>query len=370
MTSRERLAAAIEGLMPDRVPVDMGSSITGLSLYACRRLCEQLALDTQLSVMVKPLQIVEIPEPVLETLGIDTRYVRPNFGSDNGLEETYVDEWGITRKLSSNRYYYAIVDFPLKAGTFEELDAFPWPETSYEGFFTGIRARAKQLNEHTSFAVVADPLLPALFEPAWYLRGMQNFLIDLLENRTYAEKLLDILLELQKRFFDGFLKEVGEFIQVVMLGDDLGTQNAPLISPQLYRAVVKPRHAHLFAHIKKRTNAKLFLHSCGSIEPLIPDLIEAGVDILHPVQPAARGMDHRALKEKYGRKLCFWGGVDIQSALIGSHDRVSREVSERIRSLGRAGGYVLAPAHNMQPDTPPENIVALFRAAQEMGRYD
>lgn len=313
MTGRERLAMAIDGRMPDRVPVDMGSSITGLTLHACRRLCEYLAVDTELSVIVKPLQIVEIPEPVLETLGIDTRYVRPDFGSDNSLEANYVDDWGITRKLSSNQYHYDIIDFPLKAGTIQKLDEFSWPHTSREGFFTGLSACAEQLHENTSYALVADPLLPALLEPAWYLRGMQNFLVDLLENRRYVEKLLDILLALQKRFFDGFLKEVGAFVQVVMLGDDLGTQYAPMISPQLYRDIVKPRHAHLFSFIKKRTNAKVFLHSCGAIEPLIPDLIEAGVDILHPVQPAARGMDHGMLKKKYGRRLCFWGGADIQN---------------------------------------------------------
>lgn len=125
--------------------------------------------------------------------------------------------------------------------------------------------------------------------------------------------------------------------------------------------MIKPRYLKLFSFIKQCTKAKLFLHSCGAIEPLIPDLIEAGIDILHPVQPAARGMDHQILKTRYGKILCFWGGVDIQKALIGTIRDVQKEVNTRIRILGRGGGYVLAPAHNIQPDTPPENIIELYR---------
>jgi len=182
-------------------------------------------------------------------------------------------------------------------------------------------------------------------------------------------KLLDTLLEFQLQFFDEFLSRVGGYIQVIMLGDDLGTQRAPLISPELYREIIKPRHKRLFEFIKSRSEAKIFLHSCGAIRPLIPDLIDAGVEILHPLQPLAWGMEHFELKKEYGNKLCFWGGIDIQSALRGSLQEVVFEVERRINALGQGGGYVLAPAHNIQPDVPPENIVEMFDHAIEVGRY-
>lgn len=363
MSGRELVLRATNREPTPRLPVDLGGSITGVTLTACRNLCEYLGKPETLDVICKPLQLVEPPASVLEALAIDTRYVRPNFSKDNELEAEYTDAWGVTRRLSSNRYYYDMVDHPLKEGTLREIDRFPWPEPADKALFVGLRQRAKELFQ-TGYAVVADPLAPAVLEPAWYLRSMENLLIDFIDNRIYALRLLETVLEFQIQFFDAFLSEVGDYIQVVMFGDDLGTQNAPMISPRLYREVVKPFHARLFGFAKTRTQAKIFLHSCGSIEPLIEDLIDTGIDILHPLQPRARGMDHAALKEHYGDQLCFWGGVDIQQALIGPLHGIGREVELRARTLGRGGGYVVSPAHNIQPDTPPENIVELYRRAK------
>lgn len=369
MTSRQRLQAAIERRIPDRVPLDLGSSITGLTRVAASKLCRLLGIEEELKVIVKPLQLVEPPEELLERLCIDTRYVRPFFPHQGGLEEEYVDEWGIRRRLSSNGLYYDIVEHPLKEGTLKEIERFSWPEPRRKEVFQGLEERAKYLYLHTDYAVIGDPLTPALFEPAWYLRGMENFLVDLVQNRAYAERLLDTLLEFQIQFFDEFLSRVGGYIQVVMLGDDLGTQRAPLLSPKLYREIIKPRHKRLFEFIKSRTDAKIFLHSCGAIKPFIPDLIDAGVEILNPLQPLAWGMEHSELKKEYGDILCFWGGIDIQNALRGSLQEVILEVERRIGILGRGGGYVLAPAHNIQPDVPPENVVGMFGRAAEIGRY-
>ncbi len=361
MTSRERIQSAIEKGISDRAPCDLGSSITGITRAAFVSLCDYLALKEDVHVIVKPLQLVEIPENILKLLGIDTRYVRPYFKSENDLEEEYEDEWGVLRKLSSNRYYYDIVDHTLKEGTVRELERCDWPDPLNNDIYRGLREQAKKLYYETEYAIIGDPLVPALFEPAWYLRGMENFLIDLMDNKKFADRLLDTLLEYQIHFFKRFLEEIGDYIQVMMFGDDLGTQNSLLLSPKLFREMIKPRYLKLFSFIKQCTKAKLFLHSCGAIEPLIPDLIEAGIDILHPVQPAARGMDHQILKARYGELLCFWGGVDIQKALIGTIRDVQKEVNTRIRILGSGGGYVLAPAHNIQPDTPPENIIELYR---------
>lgn len=370
MTSRQRVQAAIDRKIPDRVPLDLGGSVTGLTRVAAERLCQFLGIRKNLKTIVKPLQLVEPPEELLERLHIDTRYVRPLFPCQEGLEEEYVDEWGIRRRLSSNGLYYDIVEHPLKEGTLEEIERFPWPDPRRKEIFQGLEERARYLYFHTDYAVVGDPLSPALFEPAWYLRGMENFLMDLIQNRVYAERLLDTLLEFQLQFFDEFLSRVGDYIQVVMLGDDLGTQRAPLLSPKLYREIIKPRHKRLFGFIKSRTNARILLHSCGAIRPFIPDFLDAGVEILNPLQPLAWGMEHPELKKEYGNKLCFWGGIDIQRALCGSLKEIAHEVERRITALGQGGGYVLAPAHNIQPDVPPENIVEMFDRATKIGGYE
>lgn len=369
MTSRERLLLAINREIPDRVPLDLGSSITGLTRVSAQRLCQFLGVNQELRVIVKPLQLVEPPEEVLQRLYVDTRYVRPSFPNQNGLEEEYVDGWGIRRKLSADGLYYDIVEHPLREGTLKEIERFHWPEPREKVLFQGLREKAENLYYHTNYAVVGDPLSPALFELAWYLRGMENFLVDLIQNRKYAERLLDVLLEFQIQFFDEFLSQAGNYIQVIMLGDDLGTQRAPLFSPELYREVIKPRHKRLFGFIKSRTNAKIFLHSCGAIRPFVSDLIDAGVDILNPLQPLAWGMEHLELKREYGDKLCFWGGVDIQVALRGSLEEVMAEVRRSIDTLGEGGGYVLAPTHNIQPDVPSINVVTMFDYAVEIGNY-
>ncbi|WP_369017606.1 uroporphyrinogen decarboxylase family protein [Thermatribacter velox] len=369
MKSCERLKSAISKKLPDRVPLDLGSSITGLTLFAAKKLCNLLGIKEDLKIIVKPLQLIEPPEEILIRLHIDTRYVRPTLPNQETFEEEYIDEWGIRWRLASNGFYYDIVEHPLKEGTLEEIEKFDWPEPRQKELFSGLRERCEYLHRHTDYAIIGDPLSPALFEPAWYLRGMENFLVDLIQNRKYAERLLDTLLEFKIQFFDEFLKQAGDYIQVIMLGDDLGTQKAPLLSPKLYQEVVKPRHKNLFSFIKSRTEAKIFLHSCGAIEPLIPQLIDAGVEILHPLQPLAHGMNHQKIKEKYGDKLCFWGGIDIQSALPGSKEEVRLEVERRIKLLGKNGGYVMSPAHNIQPDTPPENILEMFDYALEVGKY-
>jgi uroporphyrinogen decarboxylase len=363
VTGRQLINLAINRQSSPRLPVDLGGSITGITRGACAKLCDYLGKPENLQVICKPLQLVEPPESVLQALQIDTRYLRPNFPIENDLDDMYTDAWGVTRQLSSNAYYYDIVDFPLKEGTKRELDRFPWPEPAGKALFTGLRQRAEQLSK-SNFAVIADPLVPAIFEPAWYMRGMENLLIDLLDNREYVAQLFETLLEYQIQFFDSFLSEVGSYIQVAMFGDDLGTQKAPMISPQLYREVLKPFHSRLFAFVKTRTDAKIFLHSCGSIEPFIEDLLDAGIDILHPLQPRALNMDHTLLKKKYGNRLCFWGGVDLQESLIGPVEGIREEIELRARTLGKNGGYVVSPAHNIQPDTPPENIVEMYRSAK------
>lgn len=373
VSPRERLNLALSHEESDRVPIDLGSSITGMTLGAYERLRKYLNIQQKAEIAVKPLQTVKIPEEILEVFEIDTRYLNPRPRECATIKETsderYVDEWGIERELSANGYYYDMVDHPFKKGTIKEIENYDWPDPNDPHLFAGSKKEAKDLYENSSYAIIGDPLTPALFEPAWYLRGFDKFLTDLIANRDFAEALLDRLLDYQKAFFNNFLNEVGDFIQVLMLGDDLGTQSGLLISPSIYREIVKPRHAELFAFIKERTKAKLFLHCCGSIAPLIEDLLDVGVDILHPVQPLAADMDSESLKKRFGHRLCFWGGIDIQKALPGTIKEVRSEVKRRIAAFAPEGGYVLAPAHNIQPDVPPENICELYKVGKEVGKY-
>jgi uroporphyrinogen decarboxylase len=154
------------------------------------------------------------------------------------------------------------------------------------------------------------------------------------------------------------------------MGDDLGTQNGPQMSPKTYRQVIKPYHQELFALIKQRSNAKVFLHTCGSVYRLLPDLIDAGVEILNPVQVSAKDMDTRRLKAEFGDKLSFMGAIDTQHVLpFGSVADVRAEVERRIADFGPGGGYIVAPVHNVQADVPPENLVAMYRHARQVGRY-
>jgi uroporphyrinogen decarboxylase len=171
-------------------------------------------------------------------------------------------------------------------------------------------------------------------------------------------------------FFRHYLDAVGEYIDVIVVSDDLGCENGPLISPELYREIIKPAERKLWQFIKNNTKAYLFLHSCGSISKFIPDLIEIGVDILNPIQVSAKDMDTKRLKEEFGDRMTFWGGVDTQSVLpFGSSEEVEREVKRRISDAAPGGGYVLTAVHNIQAGVPPENICMMYDAARKYGRY-
>ena len=167
-----------------------------------------------------------------------------------------------------------------------------------------------------------------------------------------------------------YLDLVGPYIQMIKMGDDLGAQNGPLMSPKTYRAVIKPYHKELFDCIRQRTKARIFLHTCGSVYRLLPDLIDAGVEVLNPVQVSAADMDTRRLKAEFGDRLSFMGAIDTQHVLpFGTSDDVKREVERRIVDLAPGGGFILAPVHNVQADVPPENLVTMYRHALQVGMY-
>jgi len=232
---------------------------------------------------------------------------------------------------------------------------------------TSLAEEAHRLYEETDYALVADFLGGGIFEQALWMRGFERFMMDMVSDEPFATALLDTLLELYIEFYAVYLEAVGPYVQIVAVGDDLGMQTGPLISPRLYRRLIKPRHRELYDFIHSRTEAKIMHHTCGSVFPFVQDLIDVGVDILNPIQTSARGMDPVALKREFGERLVFHGGIDVQQILpFATPERVREEVRHIVTTLGQGGGYIFAPSHNIQADVPPENIVAMYEAIQEI----
>jgi len=251
------------------------------------------------------------------------------------------------------------------------LESYPWPDPGDPGRIEGLREEAKKLRESAQYAIVADAIGLGVFESSWVLlRGPERFFMDMALDKPFVNALLEKLTDLHIKFHQNYLDAVGEFIDVIAVSDDLGGENGPLISPASYEELIKPFQKKLWKSIKNNTEAFLFLHSCGSIHRFIPDLIELGVDIINPVQVAARDMDTRKLKEEFGDKITFWGAVDTQRILpFGSPDDVEREVKKRILDLAPGGGYVLSAVHNIQAGVSPENVCRMYETARQYGKY-
>ena len=229
-------------------------------------------------------------------------------------------------------------------------------------------ARAKQLHSQTDRAVVFN-FCCHLLHAGTGLRGYEQFLCDMLAEPELAGALLDMLTAAYLKRIDRYAPALRGSVDVVLFNDDLGTQQGPLVSPDVYRALIKPRQAKLFGYAKKAFGAPIAFHSCGAVAEFIPDLIEAGVDALNPVQVAAVGMDSKRLKREFGKDICFWGGgCDTQKVLSrGTPAEVREEVRRRIGDFAPGGGFVFTQVHNIQPDVPPENVVAMFEAVKEFG---
>ncbi len=383
MTSRERFLAALSHEEPDQVPLDLGGINTTLMVGTYQRLKGFLGMDElPTRLLSKTWQIVEPDERILERLSIDTRYIFPRLRlpqepchkesssqtHQGAVEDRFMDEWGITRRFIM--HYYEIAGHPLKeAGSLEDIESYPWPDPREYLLVEGLRDRASHLCQNTDYALVGYPA-GSLFEQAWYLRGYTELLMDFLLNKDFAHALFTRILEVRKQNAEIYLREVGDYLDVIQLGDDLATQNGPAMSPALYREMVKPYQAELFRFVKERTPAKLYYHSCGAVASLVEALIEIGVDVLNPVQASAQGMDTAELKARFGARIAFWGAIDTQRVLpFGTTEQVRAEVQQRISDLAPGGGYVLAGVHNLQPDIPPENIVAMYEEGARYGGY-
>lgn len=375
LTPRERVLKALAHEEPDRVPLDLGSTgNTGITAVAYRKLLNHLGIEAEVVVWDRMQQLALPDERVLLRLGVDTRGIwpgPPDNRPDRELEDdSYEDEWGVVRSRPAGGLYYDLVRSPLAGDvSMSDLRSFRWPDPDDPGRTRGLRDKARAIRENTPYALVVHAAA-GFITRSQYLRGFEDWFTDLIVQPELVGTLLDHTLEFQMAMTKAVLRETGDYADVVMFGDDIGVQGGPMISPEAYRRVLKPRQARLFELVHSLTSAKLLYHTCGSVVELLDDLVEIGVDVLNPVQVAAAGMDTALLKARYGDRLSFWGGVDTQRVMpLGSPDDVRAEVRRRIRDLAPGGGYVVDAVHNVQADVPPENICALYEEAARFGTY-
>jgi uroporphyrinogen decarboxylase len=259
----------------------------------------------------------------------------------------------------------------LADATIKDLADYPFPNGGDPTRFTGVRQKALKLCNETPYAI-STGISGVVYEICWYMRGLERWFTDMIENPEFCQALLDKTLKFWLDYFNGFMAEVGDLIDIVMIGDDLAGQSGPLFSPDFYRKVVKPRQKKLVQHIKSLTEAKIWYHTCGDCYKYIPELIDNGIDILNPVQIGLPNMEPEKLKEEFGRQLAFWGGgIDAQHILpFAKPDEIREHVRTNLEIFKSGGGYIFNNVHNIQAGVPPENIVALFDAAYEFGFYD
>lgn len=373
MKPRERLLTSLQHREPDRVPLDLGGMMTTIETVAYDNLKLHLGIEAETKKFMR--EHVSPDERVLRLFEIDTRYVRMNPSKSRQTPEdigdAYIDEWGIVWKKPESSLYYDPVEYPLsKIQSIKDLNRYDLPDPYDPIRIDGLREQAEVLFRETDYAIIADAPQQGIFETTYLLRGLNNFLEDLAFRERFARELLARVSDYMIRLYDHFLTAVGDYVQVVLTGDDVAMQDRLLISPSMYRKVLKPFHGKLWRFIKQKTDAYLFVHSCGSVYPLIPDFIELGVDILNPVQVSATSMDTMRLKKEFGEQISFWGAIDTQKILpYGSSEDVELEVKRRIRDLAPGGGYVLCAVHDIQADVRPENIVAMYDSAKKYGRY-
>jgi uroporphyrinogen decarboxylase len=369
LTHRERVMASLSHQQPDTIPIDLGGSAeTSIVFEGYERLKNYFGVKSETKLCHRMMRVAEIDEQILKTLDIDVRAVFP--GDLQGTEvfgpDRYRDGWGVERIHPEHSFYFDQESFPLSGDIMiSDIVNYPWPDPDYPGIVQGLKNRVAWIRENTDCAAILS--LPApMVHYSQYLRGFEDWYIDLALHPKRIETLFDAVLEVVLQMTKNILKEVGQDVDVVITADDLGAQNGLQISYDHYLKFIKPRHKKYFELVHDLTPAKVLLHSCGSVVSIIDDLIELGVDALNPVQTTAAGMNPIDLKKKYKGKMAFWGAIDSQKTLPdGDIEDIKKLVEKRIEELGENGGYVLCAVHNIQPDVPLQNILTMYRHARE-----
>jgi uroporphyrinogen decarboxylase len=375
MTHRERVLLALSRREPDRVPMDLGgslaSTIVGRAYPALRKELGLPLREAAESLHYASLAVIE--EDVRQALGVDVVHAPNAFGTAGAVhilsDDSFVDEWGAQWRRPEGGHYYVERSPFANNATPAAVEQFAWPAPEQLVNTRGLAAEVQRLRAETDYAISLE-LRGRVMSIGQFLRGFENWMMDLASNRPFVDALLERTTDIQVRVNDILLAEVGHLADIVYTSDDLGGQEGPLMSPDCFTRLFRPHFARIWSHARRKTGAKLMHHCCGSIQPFIADFIALGVEALNPVQVSAARMAPARLKAEFGKDICFWGAVDTRHVMPrGSIADVRAEVQRRIGELGRGGGYVLAAVHNLQPEVPPANIVALYRAGSDFGRY-
>jgi uroporphyrinogen decarboxylase len=346
-------------------------------------LLRHLGLREEITILDPVQQLAKPSEEVLKRFRVDTRYICAHGPEDfkGGIEQNtrngklwhdLKDEFGVVWSMPDEQQLYMDISYhPLADAGVKDIEDYPFPEGGDPSRFTGVRQAALEMRSETPYAI-STGIGGVVYEYCWYMRGLERWLMDTIENPAFCEALLDKTLKFWTDYHTGFLGEVGDIVDVVMIGDDLTGQSGPLFSPDFYRKIVKPRQKKLVQHIKSLTKAKIWYHTCGSCFEYIPALIDNGIDILNPIQIGLVNMEPQKLKDMFGSRITLWGGgIDAQHVLaFAEPEQIREHVQRNLEIFKPGGGYVFNNVHNIQLGVPPENIVALFDAAYEFGFYD
>lgn len=381
MTPRERVLTALNHEEPDRVPIVFGvSNATSIKLKPYQGLKALLGITSEDRYLYDWPELGSIApdEAIMERMGSDVRGVLDRFpeevyrrNQNRPAHTPFIDDWGIGQEEFEPGVWFPSLHPMAQARTLEDIEKYPWPNMDDPSRVAHVKAAAQKLAEENRYAIMATPWLLFPFERANGLMGMEHFFPHLVDNLDFAQALLTKIAELCKTLMGHFLDELGENVDIIKIGDDLGMQDGLLISPKMYRRILKPIHADYIAFIKERTKAKVFFHTDGDVFDLIDDFIEIGVDILNPIQTSAGKMANlEELKRRYGKKLCFCGALDTYRVLpYGTPQEVREEVRRVIQILGPGGGYLVAAVHTILDEVPAENVLAMADAVEAFGYY-
>lgn len=382
MKPRDRVLAAINHEEPDRVPICIGvSNATGMKMKPYRELKALLGIEAPDNYIYDwpelgtaapdEATMARLHSDVREVLDLEPAHILAR-NRARPAHEPFIDSWGSGQIELADDVWFPGVHPLADASTIAEIEDYPgWPDMNDPTRVAHVRAQAQKLRDDGEYAIVATPWLLFPFERAHAMQGLDRFMIHMVNNRDFAFALLRKLTDICKELMGNFLAECGDLIDIIKIGDDLGTQSGLMISPKMYRQYLGPLHAEFVAFIKERTSAKVLFHTDGDVMDLIPDFIEMGIDILNPVQTSAGRMSNLAeLKKRFGQNMAFCGAIDTHRVLpYGSPEEVRQEVRRVMNILGPGGGYMVASVHTIMNDVPAENILAMVDAVEEFGRY-
>jgi len=375
MTHRERVMAALSHQEPDRVPMDLGGSLASTIVeQAYPGLRRELGLPVhEVREALRYASLAVVDDDLRQALDVDIVHAPNAFGTAGRVtvvsDLTFIDEWGVRWHRPEHGHYYVERAPFADDATPAAVERYPWPPAAKLVSTAGLADAIRRLHESSGCAISLE-VRGRVMSIGQFLRGFEDWMVDLVDNRPFVDALLDRTTAIQIEVNDILLREIGDLVDIVYTSDDLGGQGGTLMSPDCFRRMLRPGFARIWGHIRQRTRAALMHHCCGSIRPFIRDFVDLGVQALNPIQVSAADMDPARIKREFGRDLCLWGGVDTRDVMPrGSAGDVRAEVQRRIREMGAGGGYILAAVHNIQPEVPPANIVAMFRAGRELGRY-